>query len=87
MGESVGVIAAQSIGEPGTQLQCELSTLVELRVDEQSRTLGMHASAEFFVSNLKEVRDRDNSLIVLGRRGEAVIVDQHGREKGDVLCL
>ncbi len=82
MGESVGVIAAQSIGEPGTQLTMRTFHIggTASRRAEQN-TWDARFSGILRFEDLKEVRDRDNNLIVLGRRGEAVIVDQHGREK------
>ena len=82
MGEAVGVIAAQSIGEPGTQLTMRTFHIggTASRRAEQN-TWDARFSGVLRFEDLKEVRDREGNLIVLGRRGEAIIVDHQGREK------
>ncbi len=82
LGESVGVIAAQSIGEPGTQLTMRtfhIGGTASRRAEQNTWEARFSGALKF--EDLKEVRDRDNNLVVLGRRGEAVIVDHLGREK------
>ena len=81
-GESVGVIAAQSIGEPGTQLTM------------RTFHIGGAASGSAAVSNvqvktkgtlklvrMKTVRNKDNNLVSISRSGELIIMDEFGRNR------
>ncbi|MEW6774811.1 MAG: DNA-directed RNA polymerase subunit beta' [Bdellovibrionota bacterium] len=81
-GESVGIIAAQSIGEPGTQL-----TMRTFHVGgtasgkaEQSQ-LEAHNDGRVRYQNVHVVKHKDGSLVVMNRNGEVVIEDATGREK------
>ena len=82
VGEAVGVIAAQSIGEPGTQL-----TMRTFHIGGAASKSAEQASIEVpFAGILKlennhTVTDTDGNLIVLSRNCEIVIVDAQGREK------
>ena len=82
LGEAVGVIAAQSIGEPGTQLTMRTFHIggTASRLAEQN-TWEAKFSGTLKFEDLKEVQDNEGNLIVLGRRGEAIVVDDSGREK------
>jgi DNA-directed RNA polymerase subunit beta' len=82
LGEAVGVIAAQSIGEPGTQLTMRTFHIggTASRLAEQN-TWEARFSGILKFRDLKETLNRDNNLVVLGRRGEAIIVDDNGRER------
>ncbi len=82
LGEAVGVIAAQSIGEPGTQLTMRTFHIggAASRLAEQN-TWEPRFSGILKFENLKEVRNKDNQYVVSGRRGSALIVDEQGREK------
>jgi DNA-directed RNA polymerase subunit beta' len=82
MGEAVGVIAAQSIGEPGTQLTMRTFHIggAASRVSEQSRQEAkMNGFIRFF--NLSSVRSKEGDLVVMNRNGSIAIVDDKGRER------
>src|SRR5699024_5840528 len=81
-GEAVGVIAAQSIGEPGTQLTM------------RTFHIGGAASGSAAVSNvqvktkgtlklvrMKTVRNKENHLVSISRSGELIIMDEFGRNR------
>ena len=81
-GEAVGVIAAQSIGEPGTQLTMRTfhiggaasRTTVSNSVQIKSRgTLRLH--------KMKVAQRRDGNLVTVSRSGEITLVDDQGRER------
>jgi DNA-directed RNA polymerase subunit beta' len=82
IGESVGVIAAQSIGEPGTQL-----TMRTFHVGgAASRAVaadGVDARGAGAVRfhNLKTVRHADGHLVAVSRSGELGVIDANGRER------
>jgi len=82
-GEAVGVIAAQSIGEPGTQLtmrtfhiggaasRAAIASSVEAK---SNGTIGFNATMRYVTNGKKE-------QVVISRSGEIVIHDEHGRER------
>jgi DNA-directed RNA polymerase subunit beta' len=82
LGEAVGVIAAQSIGEPGTQLTMRTFHIggTATRRVEQSH---VEASAEGEVrfTSLRTVQDREGSHIAMNRNAEIGIFDASGRER------
>jgi DNA-directed RNA polymerase subunit beta' len=82
IGEAVGVIAAQSIGEPGTQLTMRTFHIggAATRRAEASTIENRHAGTVHF-HNLKTVKRKDGSLIVMNRNGEVAIADENGRER------
>jgi DNA-directed RNA polymerase subunit beta' len=82
LGEAVGVIGAQSIGEPGTQLTMRTFHIggTATRVSEQSKVEARSAGFVKFV-DLKVVEGRAKSLIAMNRSGLIAIVDEKGREK------
>jgi DNA-directed RNA polymerase subunit beta' len=83
VGEAVGVIAAQSIGEPGTQLtmrtfhiggaasRAAIASSVEAK---SNGVIGFNATMRYVTNSKKE-------LVVIARSGEIVITDEHGRER------
>ncbi|MDZ4811580.1 MAG: DNA-directed RNA polymerase subunit beta' [Pseudomonadota bacterium] len=81
-GEAVGVIAAQSIGEPGTQLTMRTfhiggAASRAAAVDNvQVRTTG---SVKF--NNIKTVQHSAGHLVAVSRSGEVSVMDAHGRER------
>jgi len=81
LGEAVGIIAAQSIGEPGTQLTMRTFHIggTAHRVIEQSNIKSKHKGVMKF-HNLKTVKTGPNELLVLNRNGELSIVDEEERE-------
>ncbi len=82
MGEAVGVIAAQSIGEPGTQLTMRTFHIggTASRVNEQSRLDAKSNGAVRFI-NLQTVKSKSGDLVVMNRQGSIAVVDEKGREK------
>ena len=82
IGEAVGVIAAQSIGEPGTQLTMRTFHIggTATRKAEASTVENRHAGTVKF-HNLNTVKKKDGNLVVMNRNGEMVIVDETGRER------
>ena len=82
MGETVGIIAAQSIGEPGTQLTMRTFHLggTASRAVEQSIHTARHEGTLKF-REVNFVENRNGKLTVMGRNGEALIVDNSGRER------
>ena len=81
-GEAVGVIAAQSIGEPGTQLTMRTFHYggTASRVSEQSKHTSRNPGWVKFI-NVNTVDSKDGDLVVVNRNGKLVIVDKQGREK------
>lgn len=81
-GEAVGVIAAQSIGEPGTQL-----TMRTFHIGgAASRTSATDSvqvknGGSVRLINLKHVTRADGSLVAVSRSGELAIADEFGRER------
>jgi len=83
VGEAVGVIAAQSIGEPGTQLtmrtfhiggaasRAAIASSVEAK---SNGVIGFNATMRYVTNSKKE-------QVVIARSGEIVIHDEHGRER------
>jgi DNA-directed RNA polymerase subunit beta' len=82
IGEAVGVIAAQSIGEPGTQLTMRTFHIggAATRRAEKSELENRYAGTVKF-ANLATVKRADGSSVVMNRNGELVIVDDSGRER------
>jgi DNA-directed RNA polymerase subunit beta' len=82
MGEAVGVIAAQSIGEPGTQLTMRTFHIggTATRVTEQSKVEARNNGFVKFI-DLNVVEGRGKTLIAMNRSGLIAVVDEKGREK------
>ena len=82
LGEAVGVIAAQSIGEPGTQLTMRTFHIggTASRVAEQSTLAAKNQGVVKFL-NLTTVKNKEGDLVVMNRTGSIVISDFNGREK------
>jgi DNA-directed RNA polymerase subunit beta' len=82
LGESVGVIAAQSIGEPGTQLTMRTFHIggTATRRAEASHVEAT-AEGEVRFSNMRTVTDREGRSIVMNRNAELGIFDTSGRER------
>jgi len=81
LGEAVGVIAAQSIGEPGTQLTMRTFHFggTASRVSEQSRHAARNEGWVKLI-NVATVDSREGALVVVNRNGKLVLVDEAGRE-------
>ncbi len=82
IGEAVGVIAAQSIGEPGTQLTMRTFHIggAAQRGAEQSSIEASH-DAVLELSNKNVVKDSKGRLVIMSRSCELVLRDEKGREK------
>ncbi|MGH9358509.1 MAG: DNA-directed RNA polymerase subunit beta' [Terriglobia bacterium] len=82
IGEAVGVIAAQSIGEPGTQLTMRTFHIggAASRVSEQS-SLEVRNSGFAKFLGLQVVQNREGHFVVMNRNGSVVVVDERGRER------
>ena len=83
LGEAIGVIAAQSIGEPEHSSPCGLSISVERRAAERSKprwNRATTASVKFI--NVSTVTNKEGDLVVMNRNGEIAIVDYPEGEKG-----
>ncbi|KAF1013878.1 MAG: DNA-directed RNA polymerase subunit beta' [Stenotrophomonas maltophilia] len=82
IGEAVGVIAAQSIGEPGTQLTMRtfhIGGAASRAAAVDNITAKTTGSVKF--SNLKSVEHANGSLVAVSRSGEISVLDAHGRER------
>ena len=81
IGEAVGVIAAQSIGEPGTQLTMRTFHYggTASRVSEQSKHAAKNPGTVKFL-NVNTVESKEGDLVVINRNGKLVIIDPRGRE-------
>ena len=84
LGEAVGIIAAQSIGEPGTQLTMRTFHIggTASRLAEQTTLTVRHEGVLRYI-NLKTVVDRDGNLVVMNRNGEVAVTEvlEPGRER------
>ncbi|PYM24514.1 MAG: DNA-directed RNA polymerase subunit beta' [Candidatus Rokuibacteriota bacterium] len=82
LGEAVGIIAAQSIGEPGTQLTMRTFHIggTASRVVEASKHESKSAGVVKF-HNLRTVVNRDGDLVATNRNGEIGVADERGRER------
>lgn len=82
MGEAVGVIAAQSIGEPGTQLTMRtfhIGGAAQRDTEKSSIEAAMDGKIEF--ANRNVIINREGKAIVMGRYCELIIKDTKGIEK------
>ena len=82
IGEAVGVIAAQSIGEPGTQLTMRTfhiggAASRDAAVDH----IQVKSSGSVRLHNMKTVINADKKLVAVSRSGELSVIDEHGRER------
>ncbi len=82
IGETVGIIAAQSIGEPGTQLTMRTFHIggTASREIERSSIQAQH-NGRVVMYRVKAVRNREGQHMVMGKSGQLGIVDEQGRER------
>jgi DNA-directed RNA polymerase subunit beta' len=80
IGEAVGVVAAQSIGEPGTQLTLRTFHIggIAGRIAEQTQKTVKYAGTTTF-KNLRTVTGRENREIVISRKAEFLLLDEGDR--------
>src|SRR6202043_35717 len=82
MGEAVGVIAAQSIGEPGTQLTMRtfhIGGTASRRAEQSNLEAKTKGTVKF--NNIVTVRNKEGHLTVMNRNGEIAVIDTNGRER------
>ena len=82
MGEAVGIIAAQSIGEPGTQLTMRtfhLGGAASRAVEQNTHTARYDGSLKF--EGVQLVQNRNGKGTVMNRNGDMIIIDSSGRER------
>jgi len=82
IGEAVGVIAAQSIGEPGTQLTMRTFHIggTASRIVEQTALQAKKGGILKYL-NLRTLTNKAGDIVVMNRNGSIVIQDEQGREK------
>jgi len=82
-GEAVGVVAAQSIGEPGTQLTMRTFHIggAASRAASVSQVESRSTGTVRFVSTMRYVSNARNEKVVISRNSEFMIEDDSGREK------
>jgi DNA-directed RNA polymerase subunit beta' len=81
-GEAIGVIAAQSIGEPGTQLT--MRTFHIGGAASRSAAISnveVKSGGSIKLNNIKTVENKDGNLVAVSRSGEVSVIDDHGRER------
>jgi DNA-directed RNA polymerase subunit beta' len=81
-GEAVGVIAAQSIGEPGTQLT--MRTFHIGGAASRAATVNnveVRSVGRIRLHNIKTVQNKDDNLVAVSRSGEVGVIDANGRER------
>jgi DNA-directed RNA polymerase subunit beta' len=83
VGEAIGVIAAQSIGEPGTQLTMRTFHIggAASRTAVQSQVDAKSAGTVRFTPTMRYVSNAKGDKVVISRSGEIIITDDNGRER------
>jgi DNA-directed RNA polymerase subunit beta' len=81
IGEAVGVIAAQSIGEPGTQLTMRTFHVGgTARLEQETQHTAAMDGTVKYLNDLKVITNRENERISMKRQSELALVDERGRE-------
>ncbi len=83
IGEAIGIIAAQSIGEPGTQLTMRTFHIggAAARGKIEQSSLETRAEGTIQLRNADTVEKANGTTVVMNRHGELVIMDDTGRER------
>ena len=83
MGEAIGVVAAQSIGEPGTQLTMRTFHIGGAASKGQAAQDNIQVNNDGVIRlhNMKVVDKPDGSLVAVSRSGELSLLDSVGRER------
>ncbi len=82
IGETVGIIAAQSIGEPGTQLTMRTFHIGGTASKEiEKSSIELQHAGRILVSRMRVVRNSEGMLMVLGTNSQIAVVDEQGRER------
>jgi DNA-directed RNA polymerase subunit beta' len=82
IGEAVGIVAAQSIGEPGTQLTMRTFHIGGTAKFDEHSTLEAHHDGVIKFVNLNTVKTREGDLVVMKRNGEVHVLDEQKRSRG-----
>ncbi|MCF8053872.1 MAG: DNA-directed RNA polymerase subunit beta' [Deltaproteobacteria bacterium] len=84
IGEAVGIVAAQSIGEPGTQLTMRTFHIGgTARFEERSKLTAAHeGTIKFEGFNPIKSRSAEDKIVVMSRTAEVHVVDEEGRNRG-----
>ena len=80
-GEAVGIIAAQSIGEPGTQLTMRTFHIGGIAQGGSQSFMEASQSGKIKLNNINLIQNSDNDQIVMGRNMELIIEDEFGVER------
>jgi DNA-directed RNA polymerase subunit beta' len=81
IGEAVGVIAAQSIGEPGTQLTMRTFHIGGTAQVADNSFVESNFAGKVKIRNRAAARDSQGRLVAMGRNMAVVILDEEGRER------
>ncbi len=82
IGEAVGIIAAQSIGEPGTQLTMRTFHIGGTAKFEEHSTLEARHDGTVKYVNLNTVKGHAKDIVVMNRNGEVHVLDEQARSRG-----
>jgi DNA-directed RNA polymerase subunit beta' len=82
VGEAVGVIAAQSIGEPGTQLTMRTFHIGGAASrSAAANNIEVKSKGTIKLHNIKLVTHKSGNIVAVSRSGEVTVVDAHGRDR------
>ncbi|MBJ89096.1 MAG: DNA-directed RNA polymerase subunit beta' [Woeseia sp.] len=82
IGEAVGVIAAQSIGEPGTQLTMRTFHIGGAASrSAAANSIEIKNNGTVKLNNIKTVKHKKKYLVAVSRSGEILVYNEHGRER------
>jgi len=88
VGEAVGVISAQSIGEPGTQLTMRtfhIGGAASGQAEQSSLETRTGGTVEY--QNLRTLTRSDGSIVVMNRNGKLLLKDPNGRERENLAVI
>jgi len=82
IGDAVGIVAAQSIGEPGTQLTLRTFHIggAASRVVKRSQVIAIHEGAVRFY-NIRVLKNKDSAQVVVSRNAEMSVREETGKER------
>ena len=81
IGEAVGVIAAQSIGEPGTQLTMRTFHIGGAAQLNETSHLESISDGKVVYRDMPTIKDKKGRILSMARNGEMIVVDAEGRER------
>ncbi len=81
IGEAVGVIAAQSIGEPGTQLTMRTFHIGGAAQLNETSHLESISEGRIELRDMPTIKDKKGRILSLARNGEIAVIDAEGRER------